>query len=59
MQFKCLCGANYSPVPDEEAQGTPKSFVAKQFKCETCGALDWLEPYDLGADSWEDLLTDE
>lgn len=51
--FKCLCGAEYEVVPDEEVEGLPPSFIARQFHCPRCGGLDWLEPWELGLeDGW-------
>lgn len=57
--FKCLCGAEYRLIPDEETDGLPPSFTARQFYCVNCGGLDWLECYDLGYDEWPEDMDDK
>jgi hypothetical protein len=57
MSFKCLCGNEYTLVPDEETVGMPPSFTARQFHCKICGAYDWLEAYDLELEDWPENLT--
>lgn len=52
--FKCLCGHEYTPVPDEEAETMPPSFRARLFRCDACKSLDWVDPTDLGIEDWED-----
>ena len=54
-QLTCLCGTPYKLIPDEEITGIPPSYMARQFYCESCGVYEWLEPYDLGGLSWEDI----
>lgn len=53
--IKCLCGSSYTLVPDDEITGVPPSYMARQYYCPACNLYEWLEPYDFGALSWDEL----
>jgi hypothetical protein len=52
--IKCLCGGEYTRVPDSDVEDLPPSFTARRFHCDACGGSDWVTPDDLGYDEWPD-----
>ena len=54
IKLTCPCGKPYTRIPDEDTTGVPPSFMARQYICNDCGDVAWLEPYDAGLFCWED-----